>query len=208
MIRLKSFIRMSLLGGLVVILPIALLAITFTWMLNFIRKFINPIANLILNIIEITGLRFPSYMKELFADIIAILVILIICFIVGVIVRTKVGKYIHKQVEKKILARFPLYNLFRETILQFFGTKRMPFSKVAVANIYGNETMVTAFITDEHDNGMVTVFVPTGPNPTSGNIYHLKEEFVHLVDAPVEDTMRSIISCGAGSKNILSKTIE
>jgi len=203
--RLKSFIRMSLLGGLVVILPVALLAITFTWILNFIRKFINPIANLILNIIEITGLRFPSYMKELFADIIAILVILIICFIVGVIVRTKVGKYLHKQVEKRILARFPLYNLFRETILQFFGTKRMPFSKVAVANIYGNETMVTAFITDEHDNGMVTVFVPTGPNPTSGNIYHLKEEFVHPIDAPVEDTMRSIISCGAGSRNILSK---
>jgi len=196
---------MSLLGGLVVILPVALLAITFTWILNFIRKFINPIANLILNIIEITGLRFPSYMKELFADIIAILVILIICFIVGVIVRTKVGKYLHKQVEKRILARFPLYNLFRETILQFFGTKRMPFSKVAVANIYGNETMVTAFITDEHDNGMVTVFVPTGPNPTSGNIYHLKEEFVHPIDAPVEDTMRSIISCGAGSRNILSK---
>lgn len=206
--RLKSFIRMSLLGGLVVILPVVLLTITFKWIWNFISDRIQPVTNLILSITEIAGLRFQSDMQKLFADIIAILVILIICFIVGVIVRTKVGKYLHKQVEKRILARFPLYNLFRETILQFFGTKRMPFSKVAVANIYGNETMVTAFITDEHDNGMVTVFVPTGPNPTSGNIYHLKEEFVHPVDAPVEDTMRSIISCGAGSKNILSKVKE
>ena len=203
--RLKSFTKMTLLGGLVVILPVALLAITFTWVLNLIRKLIKPITNLILNLIEITGLQFPSNVKELFAITIAILVILTICFIVGIVIRTKVGKYLHKQVEKKILVRFPLYNLFRETILQFLGTKRMPFSKVAVANIFGNETMVTALITDEHDNGMVTVFVPTGPNPTSGNIYHLKEEFVHPIDVPVEDTMRSIISCGAGSRSILGK---
>jgi uncharacterized membrane protein len=65
--------------------------------------------------------------------------------------------------------------------------------------------LVSAFITDTHTDGTYTVFVPTGPNPTSGNIFHLKGEYVHPVDVPVEDAMRSIISCGAGSSRLIKQ---
>ena len=71
--------------------------------------------------------------------------------------------------------------------------------------LFQNETMVTAFVTDRHNNGTVSVFVPTGPNPTSGFIYHLPEKYVHPVDVPVEDAMRSVISCGAGSDMLVKQ---
>lgn len=64
---------------------------------------------------------------------------------------------------------------------------------------------MTAFVTEQHVDGSYSVFVPTGPNPTSGNIYHLKKKYVHLVDVSVEDAMRSIISCGAGSGKLLKQ---
>ena len=64
---------------------------------------------------------------------------------------------------------------------------------------------VTVFVTDTHADGSYTVFMPTGPNPTSGNIYHLQAENVYPVDVPVEDAMRSIISCGAGSSALVNK---
>ena len=70
--------------------------------------------------------------------------------------------------------------------------------------LYGSDTLATAFITDEHDNGMFTVFVPTGPNPTSGQIFHLEGKYVHAVSIGVEEAMRSIISCGAGSGAIIA----
>ena len=92
----------------------------------------------------------------------------------------------------------------KETVVQFLGDKKSPFSSVALVQIFGNETLVSAFVTDTHDNGDYTVFVPTGPNPTSGNIYHVKSRFVHPVDVPVEEAMRSIISCGAGSAGLIS----
>lgn len=60
-------------------------------------------------------------------------------------------------------------------------------------------------VTDTHEDGGCTVFVPTGPNPTSGNIYHLRPENVFPVDTSVEDTMRSIISCGAGSSMLIAR---
>jgi len=74
---------------------------------------------------------------------------------------------------------------------------------VALEQIYSNDTLMTAFVTDEHSDGSFSVFVPTGPNPTSGLIYYLKGEWVHLIDVPVEDDMRSIISCGAGSARLI-----
>jgi uncharacterized membrane protein len=62
---------------------------------------------------------------------------------------------------------------------------------------------MTAFITDEHEDGRTTVFVPTGPNPTSGNIYHLNSDQVFPIDIPVEDAIRTIIGVGNGSRKLL-----
>ena len=97
---------------------------------------------------------------------------------------------------------------YEKTVNQFFGRKQSPFSSVALVQIFQNETMVTAFVTDRHGNGTVSVFVPTGPNPTSGFIYHIPEKYVHPVDVPVEDAMRSVISCGAGSEMLVKKLRE
>jgi uncharacterized membrane protein len=128
-----------------------------------------------------------------------------VCFVIGFVVRTSLGKWLYNTVESRFLKKVPGYSLIKETVSQFLGGKKAPFSSVALVQIYGNETMVSAFVTDSHDDGSYTVFVPTGPNPTSGNIYHLKGKWVHPVDVSVEDTMRSIISCGAGSSMLIEK---
>ena len=99
----------------------------------------------------------------------------------------------------------PGYKLFKTTIKQFLGQKETPFSRVALVRPFGNDTMMTGFVTDEHPGGGFSVFVPSGLNPTIGLILHLKKESVHLVDVSVEDTMRSIISCGAGSFKLMEK---
>ncbi|MEJ2286453.1 MAG: hypothetical protein P8X85_22980 [Desulfobacterales bacterium] len=62
---------------------------------------------------------------------------------------------------------------------------------------------MTAFVTDTHDSGRHTVFVPTGPNPTSGLIFHVPDKYVHPVGVSVEETLRSVIGCGAGSSNLI-----
>ena len=105
----------------------------------------------------------------------------------------------HQFVEARILKSAPGYSIIRESIVQIMGNERPAFSQVALVDIFNNDTLMTAFITDMHPNGHYSVFVPTGPNPMSGNIYHLDQEHVQLVNTPVSEAMRSIISCGAGS---------
>jgi len=192
--KVKGFMKTSILGGVAVILPAAILIFIFKWIFDLITGMIQPLTNLVLA---------RSDIQEMVAVILVIAIIIAVCFLVGVVVKTRIGRFIHEELEKRILGMAPGYSMIKETVMQFLGKKQTPFSSVALAQIYENKTLMTAFVTDTHQNGDYTVFVPTGPNPTSGNIYHLKKKYVHHVDVSVETAMRSIISCGAGSTALI-----
>ena len=42
-----------------------------------------------------------------------------------------------------------------------------------------------------------------GPAPTAGFIYHLNQKYVHKIDYPLDLAMKTILSLGAGSKQML-----
>jgi len=179
----------------VVILPVVILVSLFVWFFRVVSGLIAPLTHLL-----IQDTRF----NEFVAQILVMAVILAACFFVGVLVRTRLGDFFYRFVETRILKLAPGYTMIKETVIQLFGNRKdSPFSSVALAQVFGNETLMTGFITDTHADGSCTVFVPTGPNPTSGLIFHLPGRFVHPVDIPVQEAMRSIISCGAGSARLL-----
>jgi len=192
--KLKTLIKTSLLGGIVVVLPVTILLFLANWMFKIVTNLIQPLTNQIIR---------RSNFSEILADVIVIVVILAACFFVGIFVKTKLGKWIYHSLENNVLKVAPGYTLIKETVLQFIGNKKPPFSSVALVQVFGNDTLVTAFVTDTHEDGSYTVFVPTGPNPTSGNICHVEGKYVHRLDVKVEDAMRSIISCGAGSGKLM-----
>jgi len=67
--------------------------------------------------------------------------------------------------------------------------------------------VIAGFFSDEHPDGYYTVYVPSGLNPTTGLIFHLEKQYVDIIDASVEETMRSIIGCGSGSHALIDKWI-
>lgn len=192
--KFKIFLRTSILGGTVVVLPVAILTFVFKWIFGFVTDLIQPMTNVVIK---------RSQVPEISADIFVVVLIVVGCFIIGVIVKTRLGGFLYHHIETRILKVAPGYSLIKETVVQILGSKRSPFSSVALARIFGNDTLVSAFITDRHSDGSYTLFVPTGPNPTSGNIFHLKGEYVYPIKVPVEEAMRSIISCGAGSTKLI-----
>jgi len=191
--KFKSFLKTSIIGGVVVILPMFIFIMVFKWLFGWVTDIIHPVTDLIVT---------KANMNKIFADALVIAVIVISCFIIGIIVKTKIGKFIHEKLESRILKIAPGYSTIKEIVMQFIG-KKFPFSSVALVRIFENDTLLTAFITDTHADGSYTVFIPTAPNPTSGFIYHIKNEYIQHVNISVEEAMRSIITCGAGSKKIL-----
>lgn len=198
--RLREFFKSTLVGGLLVLLPLTIFLYALVWVFNLVHKAISPLTKIILE---------KSTPQVIVADIVAIGLLVLICFLVGMFVRTRLGRWMYALIESRLLRKTPGYSMIKETVSQFLDKdKQSPFSSVALARIFESDTLVSVFVTDKHADGSYTVFMPTGPNPTSGNIYHLRAENVFPVDVSVEDAMRSIISCGAGSSTLINKLRE
>ncbi|MCR4337110.1 MAG: DUF502 domain-containing protein [Candidatus Omnitrophica bacterium] len=196
--KVKNFIKTSLLGGVTVILPLAITLIILRWIFNFVTGLLDPFTGLIVARADI---------KKIIADIIVMSAILIFCFIVGALVKTGVGRFFHGVIEKRIFSIAPGYNLIRETILQLLGGKKAPFSQVVLVELSNSGTLVTGFITDDNESvsDYVTVFIPTAPTPAGGMVFHIHRKYVHKVDVSMEQAMRSVITCGVGSHELLAK---
>jgi uncharacterized membrane protein len=197
--KIKQFLLNTIVGGVFVILPITVMVILFKWILNMMLTYLKPLTQI---------LTVTNQMNQILAYALALLLILLVCFIIGAVVRTTVGKIVYRLIENKLLMKIPGYSLIKETLEQLLGKTKSPFSTVALVKIFNNDTMVTGFVTNEHKSGLITVFVPTGPNPTSGNIYHLDAKYVNKIDVSVEKVMRSIIGCGTGSDTLLDSYLK
>jgi len=192
--RVKLFLKTSILGGLAVILPTIILLLLFGWLFRWITTIIQPLTSLLVS---------KGHLQELVADILAMAIILAVCFAVGIIVKTKLGRFIQENLEQRLLQLAPGYSTVKAIIMQLIGRKESAFSSVALVRPFENQTLLTAFSTEKHVCGLVTVFVPTGPNPTTGFVFHLPAERVHPVNVSVEEAIKSVIGCGMGSKNII-----
>ena len=193
--RFRAFINTVFIGGFVVVLPIAILGLVFGVLVKFVTGLIEPLTQLLEDHFGIAGVS---------ADFVVIGLILLLCFLVGLLVQTRFGKAIHKYIEQKYLEATPGYKMIKETTEQLMSGKKSPLSKVALVAPFGNETLVTAFITNEHTDGSFTVFIPMSP-PTSGFVFHLKASQVHPVEVTTEEAMKTLLSLGAGSAKLMEK---
>ena len=199
--KMIRYINTTLLGGVAALLPLALVFMVFRWVVNLIGKYLKPIVDFFT-----LHLNVDSQWIELAIYLIVMAAILIAFFSIGLIIQTRIGRFFNKVFEKKYLMKIPGYRIARETVMQFFGKNKSFFSEVVLVDIFNSGTLMTGFITDDHGS-YITVFVPTGPNPTSGNIYHVLKDRVTRTSTHVDEGMKSIISCGAGSAEIFgSKT--
>ena len=70
------------------------------------------------------------------ASFIAISLVIAARFFVGVLVRTRLGGFLFRFIENRVLKVLPGYSMIKETVLQVFGSRdESPFSSVAMAQV-------------------------------------------------------------------------
>jgi uncharacterized membrane protein len=192
-VKAKKFLQTTLIGGLVAILPLGLLIIVVRWLFILIIDNLKPVVDLV---------QPNTKLSLIMTYAIALGAIIILFFIVGLIIRTRFGSMVSKYLENTYLMKIPGYKTARDIVKSFMGNKSSFFSEVVLVDVFDNATLMTGFITDRYED-FVTVFVPNGPNPTTGFIYHVPWNKVIKSNTPVETAFKSIISCGAGSAVVL-----
>lgn len=196
--KLNNFIFTAVLGGFLVILPLIVIYKVFMWLTALFSETVSPSTTMLAHLLGVDRLA---------AELIIFGLLLAFCFLLGVIIKTTPGLWMHDFFEKHLLARIPGYRTVKDIIWQFSGRQHGLFRKVVRVSITDGQSgpFMTGLLTDEYHADKVTVFIPTGPNPTTGIILHTKLDNIVELDVSVEAAMKSIISCGAGSGAILNE---
>jgi len=185
----KEDIKTTFFMGLLTLLPIAIIVVFFIWLFGLLVGIISPILGLI-------GLNY-----NLFLFFVVLIVLFLLIFLTGLMVRTKGGNYAFLQFEKLLLKLIPGYKQIKGVIDSFTGKgSSKNYKSVVLVDLYQNGCLMTGFVTDRPTKNISTVFVPTGPNPTNGMIYHVNNDFVIPVDVSTKKAFESIIAIGKNSK--------
>ena len=181
---LARFLKVTLVGGLLVVLPL--------WV--SLLLLLKAIKGAVAMLLPIAKLLPQSVVHE---KIVALGLLLVICFVVGLIIRTRPGQRLGHWILEHILDRIPGFSLMRAMTRQFAGDKEEELFQPALVEI--EEALVPAFIVEKHADGQFTIFVSSSPTPMAGAIYILSPERVHPVDVPLRKAMVCITKWGAGA---------
>lgn len=191
--KLQRFFLTTLIGGIVVVLPISIFFLLIRFVFRVIADLLTPISLLF---------DFPPGVQQWLVDLLSFGVVIGSFFLIGLLVRTGFGKRSLNFIEETLLKQLPLYMVLRDTVQQFAGQKRMPFSRVVLVDAFGSGALMTGFVAEELGDDMYTIFVPTAPNPTNGFVFHMPGSRLKFLDIRPEDAMRTVIGLGIGSSNL------
>lgn len=195
--RLRRFFLTTVIGGVVVILPISLFIFLVRAVVRFTSELVRPLIGL---------LNLTTDTHQWIVDLISFTIVVGLFFLIGLIVRTEFGKQFFHFIEESWLRRLPFYSTLRDTVQQFAGSGTTPFQQVVLVDPFASGILMTGFVAEQLSPDMYSIFVPTGPNPTNGFIFHVPVEKIQFVDAKPEDAMRTIIGVGTGSSILFSSS--
>jgi len=185
--NISEFLKTSIMGGLLVVVPIALLVLVLA-----------DLFEVLIHMTESAAVDWPfeSYVNRILVIVFTIIEFALICFVVGVIVRTGWGEKIQKKLEN-----IPAYTMIRNITQQLTGKTVKQFAPAQV-DLYGSKSRVLGFIVEELPDNRVAVFIPSAPAVTIGQVHILPQECVERLDASLGATVNSITQWGVGTKEL------
>jgi uncharacterized membrane protein len=138
---------------------------------------------------------------------VGVLLMVVVLTFVGALTAGILGR-IWLRFSEAVMRRTPVLRGIYSTVKQIFETvlaqKSQAFREVVLVEYPRRGIWTIAFITGQtvpqvsRPTGLdlVSIFVPTTPNPTSGFLLFLPRSEVHLLDISVEDGLKLVISGG------------
>ena len=197
-------LRNYFISGLLFWVPLALSVVVIKFFLEFVNKLV-PTKYLPETLFNLNT-DFPGS---------GIVLVLIVILITGVIVSNLLGR---KLVElwERILHKIPgfrnVYKVLKKVSDTIFNTSTESFRKAYLIQYPSKGIWVIAFQSGDYKGeaesiigeGMINLFVPTTPNPTSGFFVMMPKKDVFELDMGVEEAFKIVISAGVVSPDSLN----
>jgi len=203
--------RKYFITGLVILLPLTLTILIVAFVVNFLTK---PFMGLVIKILSETRIQ-QIHTHILSSDqiirygsqIIILIGLVLFTIILGFFARWFIFNGLIK-LSDKILHRIPLvnkvYKTTQEIVKTLFVTDKNSFKKVVMVPFPRKGLYSLGLVSRRSpdtcikaaNNELISVFVPTTPNPTTGFLLLFKEEELIYLDMKTEEAIKYIVSCG------------
>ncbi|MDR0428594.1 MAG: DUF502 domain-containing protein [Puniceicoccales bacterium] len=196
-------LRNAFFTGLLILLPLGITVFLVTLLIEAIGA---PASKLFFHKFYST---FPAYGLRMFAiNCIATLLVVALITSIGYISRYFLGRFIIRGTEK-LITKLPfvrmLYGTTKQIVDTFSEGKRAVFQRAVMVEFPRKGIYSIGFQTGEAEGElssvdrqeMISVFIPTTPNPTSGFLVFVREDQCKLLKMSIGDAMKAIISGGA-----------
>ncbi len=195
-------LRTAFFTGLMLLAPLAVTLIVFVWLVSQVG---GTFRNYFFFWVPSEWLGNPRL--ALVWDILSTLVVIVFTTALGFVSRWVLGRFFGEYAERFIegipgIGAF--YNAVKQIVQTFGAENRAAFSKVVLIEFPRAGSYVIAFLTNNSGGEasertgreLVSVFVPTTPNPTSGFLILVPREEVRVLTMSVREGMKFIISGG------------
>lgn len=186
---IAEFTKTTLIGGVLVVIPIYLSVLLLLKAFATVMGLVAPIAH-----------ELPAALP--FKEIISVLLLVAACFVCGIAVRTGPGLRAKNAIERTLLEKIPGYALIRGLAGRLVGKEDEQTFAVVLAEI--EDALVPAFLVEDCDDGQCVIFVPSVPTPAAGAIYIIAKSRVHAVDVPFNQAVAVISKWGSGASGLLA----
>lgn len=185
---LKNFLKTTVVGGLLFLIPVILLLVILSHAMRLVGKFAAPIAA-----------TFPAHeiAGVAVASVVAAIVLLVLAFLAGLVARTDTGRSVMRWFEESLLGGLPQYRMMKtmaEGLAQVEDSRGI---KPALVSIEGGWQI--GYVLEEVSAGWTAVFLPQAPTPMSGNVMYMPSDRVRLLDMSIGEAMLLVKRLGVGS---------
>jgi uncharacterized membrane protein len=192
-----KFIRSYLITGLVVWLPILATFLVVKFIVNLLNQSI-ALLPMAYQPQQLFGVNIPGF---------GVLISLMLLLLTGIIATNFLGQHFMKFGES-LLDRIPLvrtvYNSTKQVINAILASNSKAFRKVVLVEYPRKGIWSIAFQTSDSgfvenpqvDDSMITVFIPTTPNPTSGFLMMVMKSEVQEISMTPDEALKCVISLG------------
>jgi uncharacterized membrane protein len=206
--------RANFFAGLAIVLPAFVSVAVVVWIL----KNVADITNILLFFVPPSWTHYRTRGGELgeirwyWSCVAFALTVVLIC-LVGRYGRNYLGRKTIEWIDNAIM-RVPLMNKIYGTVKQVnesFSNNKSSFKQVVLVSFPHARSRSVGFVTGEQCGlgleKLVSVFIPTTPNPTSGFLVLVPESEIIKLDMSVADGIKFIISLGAIAPDHVGHTV-
>jgi uncharacterized membrane protein len=206
--------RANFFAGLAMILPAVISVALVLWLFGYVSHFTDNL--LVFLPASWTHAKMangePGEMYWYWSWFALFLTVLLIC-LAGRYGRNYIGRKTIQWVDQALM-RIPLMNKIYGTVKQVnesFSSNKSSFKQVVLVTFPHARSRSLAFVTGEQRGlgaeKLISVFIPTTPNPTSGFLLLVPESEIIKLDISVADGIKFIISLGAISPDYAGHAI-